>query len=80
MHVAVCFTCVVPDAACSINSFAGSPGCLVCRGPPGYWFRPLWVVLYILMALSASLIYNQPQPLVGEAHKRVPLLLFTLQV
>ena len=51
-----------------------------CRGLPGYWFRPLWCTLYLLMALSATLVYNQPQPLAGEVHKRVPLLLFTLQV
>lgn len=32
------------------------------------------------MILAATLFYNQPPPLAGEVHMRVPLLLFGLQV
>ncbi|KAL3146246.1 hypothetical protein ABBQ32_002949 [Trebouxia sp. C0010 RCD-2024] len=48
-------------------------------GPPGYWFRPVWCGLYLLMILSATLFYHQPPPLAGEVHRTVPLLLFGLQ-
>jgi len=37
-------------------------------------------VLYILMAMSATLIYNQPEPITGTVKKQVPLFLFSLQV
>jgi len=37
-------------------------------------------VLYILMALSATLIYHQPEPITGTVKKQVPLFLFSLQV
>lgn len=55
-------------------------GWLACRGLPTYFFRPVWCTLYLLMALSAALINNQPEPLFGSVKKRVPLLLFSMQV
>ena len=53
---------------------------MVCRGLPTYIFRLVWCVLYILMALAATLIYNQPEPITGTVKKQVPLFLFSLQV
>ena len=50
------------------------------RGVPTYIFRPLWVVLYALEALSAIFIFRLTDPLLGIAPKRIPLLLFGLQV
>ncbi|DBA82197.1 TPA: hypothetical protein ACH3X1_007180 [Trebouxia sp. C0004] len=49
-------------------------------GLPTYLFRPVWCVLYILMAMSATLIYNQPEPITGTVKKQVPLFLFSLQL
>lgn len=43
-------------------------------------FRPIWVVLYSLMTISALLMWKRPAPLHGIAHRRVPMFFFGLQV
>ena len=41
--------------------------------PPGFVFGPIWMVLYLLIAFSGFLYWEQP-----KSKKRVPALLFWL--
>jgi tryptophan-rich sensory protein len=45
--------------------------------PPGYLFGPVWTVLYLLMGISAWLVWKYPQPI---NKKRTALIYFAIQL
>jgi len=73
----VCFIAAAIGGAASINAGAFYTELVQPPwAPPGSWFGPVWSVLYLLMGISAWLVWRRG----GFAQQRVPLALFLVQL
>ncbi|MFN2349864.1 MAG: TspO/MBR family protein [Thioalkalivibrio sp.] len=73
----VCFIAAAIGGAASINAGAFySELAQPAWAPPGSWFGPVWSVLYLLMGISAWLVWCRG----GFGQQRVPLALFLAQL
>ncbi|HSP01183.1 MAG TPA: TspO/MBR family protein [Thioalkalivibrio sp.] len=73
----MCFIAAAVGGAASINAGAFYAELVQpAWAPPGTWFGPVWSVLYLLMGISAWLVWRRG----GFGQQRVPLALFLAQL
>jgi len=73
----LCFIAAAIGGAASINAGAFYTELVQpVWAPPGSWFGPVWTVLYLLMGISAWLVWRRG----GFGQQRLPLGLFVVQL